>query len=671
MIKRTLIAFGALAALAFGGLVAAQERNTLENVTVSTAGDQLVVRMTFTNPLTNQPPGFSLTKPARVALDFSDADSALPTGSQSVAQSFLRSFNVAQAGNRMRIVFNLDRPAAYQTQIDGKELVVQMNAAPAVDLATPAPKVEQFALAQPAAKSLTSIRDVSFRRGRDGEARVIVDLQAANSAGIDIRKQGSNLIVEFSQTDLPQNLSRKLDVTDFSTPVTAIDTFRRGDRVRMVVTGKGNWDHLAYQADNQFVVEMRPVAQETAQIGSAGRYTGERLSLRFRDYPVKEVLQAFSDFASFNIVISEAVGGTISLNLQDVPWDQALEIIMQQKGLDKKVEGNVVMIAPREEIIARNKVKTEAIELEIPQDAVFQVNYLTADVAKKKLEEYLKFDPKAAKGNKMMAESGSNKLFIKAPETTLDDIRRVLKEIDLPPRQVLIEARIVEASDTFSRSLGTRLGINDNHASRLLGQDNLVLQNMGANVALPVAGGSLNFLLTNATQTRTLNLELSALEADGNGKIISSPRVLAMNGEPAKIEDGQEIPYLQASSSGATSVSFKKATLSLDVTPTINADGRIGMEIKVNKDSPGAVVPGGVAINTKQVTTKVVVDNGGTVVIGGIYTESERFDESGIPGLRDIPGLGWLFKTRTTRKDRAELLVFITPRIVNEQVTLQ
>ncbi|HEY5764263.1 MAG TPA: type IV pilus secretin PilQ [Rhodocyclaceae bacterium] len=671
MNKRTIFALGAWAALAIGGIAHAEERNTLENVNVSAAGDQVVVRLSFANPLTSQPPGFSLTKPARVALDFTETDAAIQTGAQSVTQAFLRSYNVAQAGNRMRVVFNLDRPAAYQTQIDGKDLIVLMNAAPAIELASPTPSAEPFAIAQPAIQALTQIRDIAFRRGKDGEARVLVDLQTANTAGIDIRKQGGSLIVEFSKTDLPASLARKLDVTDFSTPVSSIDTFRRGDRVRMVVAGKGNWDHLAYQADNQFVVELRPVSQETAQLGSAGRYTGERLSLRFRDYPVKEVLQAFSDFASFNIVISEAVGGTISLNLQDVPWDQALEIIMQQKGLDKRVDGNVVMIAPREEIIARNKVKTEAIELEMPQDAVFQVNYLTADVAKKKLEEYLKFDPKASKGNKLMSESGSNKLFIKAPESTLEDIRRVLKEIDLPPRQVLIEARIVEASDSFSRDLGTRLGINDNHASRLAGQNNLVLQQLGASVALPVAGGNLNFLLTNATQTRTLSLELTALEADGNGKIISSPRVLAMNGESAKIEDGQEIPYLQASSSGATSVSFKKATLSLDVTPTINADGRIGMEIKVNKDSPGAVVPGGVAINTKQVTTKVVVDNGGTVVIGGIYSESERFDESGIPGLRDIPGLGWLFKTRTTSKQRSELLVFITPRIVNEQVTLQ
>lgn len=655
--------------LLHAGAAFSADRNALQNVSVSATGNQVVVRMSFAEPLAKQPPGFALTKPARVALDFASTDSTVGTGTQQVGQAFLRTYAVAQAGDRMRVVFNLDRAAGYETQLDGKDLVVIMSAAQPVDLASPTPKVEQFAAA-PMNAAESRIDNIAFRRGKDGEGRVIVDLKDGD-AGIDIKKQGGNLVVEFSKVSLPQTLARKLDVTDFATPVTSIDAFRRGDRVRMVVAAKGFWEHLAYQADNQFVVELRPVAQESAQVGSGGRYSGERLSLRFRDYPVKEVLQAFSDFANFNIVISEAVGGTISLNLQDVPWDQALDIIMQQKGLDKRVDGNVLMIAPREEIIARNKVKTEAIELEIPQDAVFQVNYLTADAAKKKLEEYLKFDPKAAKGNKLMAESGSNKLFVKAPESTLEDIRRVLQEIDLPPRQVLIEARIVEASDSFSRDLGSRLGINATTTARVLGQDNVVMRNIGANVALPVAGGSLNFLLTNATQTGTLNLELTALEADGNGKIISSPRVLAMNGESAKIEDGQEIPYLQASSSGATSVSFKKATLSLDVTPTINADGKIGMEIKVNKDSPGAVVPGGVAINTKQVTTKVVVENGGTVVIGGIYTESERFDESGIPGLRDIPGLGWLFKTRTTSKQRTELLVFITPRIVNDQVTLQ
>lgn len=678
MIKRVFrnVLFLAAALVASGGVFAQAPaaRNVLEQVNVSASGDQVLVRLTFANAVTAPPPGFALAKPARVALDFTAVDVGLPKNSVAVNQSYLKTVNVAQAGDRTRVVFNLDRPASYQTRMDGKDLIVVLNAAPAIDLATEG-QPKTFAAPEPTVAGATMIRDVGFRRGKDGEARVLVDLADA-SAGIDIRKQGGSLLIEFSRVDIPASLLRKLDVTDFATPVTAVTTARQGtDRVRMTVAAKGNWEHIAYQADNQFVVELRALKEDASKLGDGvGRYTGERLSLRFRDYPVKEVLQAFSDFADFNIVISEAVGGTISLNLQDVPWDQALDIILQQKNLAMRKQGNVMMIAPREEIIARNKVVNEAVELEIPQDAIFQVKYLSADVAKKKIEEYVKFDPQQNKGFKIMAEPGSNKLFVKASESLLGAIDRVLREIDVPPRQVMIEARIVEANEGFSQNLGARIGFVANNITtgpRTTSAD----VDGGFNVALPSAAGKLNFLLANASQTRSIEMELSALELDGNGKVVSSPRVLATNGQAAMIEDGQEIPYLQSTSSGATSVAFKKATLSLDVTPTINADGRVGLDIKVNKDSPGQTVSAGVgnavAINKKQVTTKVVVDNGGTVVIGGIYTETERQDETGVPLLRDIPVIGWLFKSRTTQRARTELMVFITPRIVTEQLTLQ
>lgn len=672
--RKALLLLGVLvlAAPSFAQVNAPAARNLLEQVNASANGDQVVVRLTFSSPLTAPPPGFALTKPARVALDLQATDSGLDKSSIALNQSFLRSLNVAQAGDRTRLVFNLERPAAYQTRIDGKDLVVVLNAAPSIDLAAKAGG-ETFAPVEPTKAGATAIREVTFRRGKDGEGRVVVDLSDA-AAGIDIRKQGGVLLVEFSRVDIPEKLLRKLDTTDFTTPVTSVTTTRQGDKVRMTVAARGNWEHIAYQADTQFVVELRTIVDDTSKLGGGtGRYTGERLSLRFRDYPVKEVLQAFSDFANFNIVISEAVGGTISLNLQDVPWDQALDIILQQKNLAMKRDGNVMMIAPREEIIARNKVVTEAAALELPKDATFQLKYLTATVAKTRIEEYVRLDPTQAKGVKIMAEPGSNKLFVKAPESILDDVDRVLREIDLPPRQVLIEARIVEANDTFSRNLGSRFGFTANNIST---GPRSASGNLSGNIDLPVAGGTLNFLLTNAAGTRTLDLELSALETDGTGKIVSSPRVLATNGQVAKIEDGTDIPYAQATSSGATSIAFKKAVLSLNVTPTINADGKVALEIQINKDSPLSPVSAGggvtaVPIATKNVTTKVVVENGGTMVIGGIFTESEIRGESGIPLLRDIPVLGWLFKTRSLDRRRTELMVFITPRIVTDQLAIQ
>lgn len=665
---RNVVFFAAF--LLAGGSVFAQAvaaRNVLEQVNVSASGDQVVARLTFSSPLSALPPGFALAKPARVALDFSGVDVALPKNSVAVNQSFLKSVNVAQAGDRTRVVFNLDRPASYQTRAEGKDLVVILSASPAIDLAAEGQQ-KTFSAPEPSVAGVTMIRDIGFRRGKDGEARVIVDLADA-AAGIDIRKQGGSLLVEFSRVNIPESLLRKLDVTDFATPVTTVMTTRQGsDRVRMAVAGKGNWEHIAYQADNQFVVELRALKEDAAKLGDGlGRYTGERLSLRFRDYPVKEVLQAFSDFADFNIVISEAVGGTISLNLQDVPWDQALDIIMEQKNLAMKKVGNVMTIAPRDEIFARNKSVTEAAVFEPPQEAMFTLKFLGAAAAKRSIEEYVKFDPKQLSAFKIMADPASNKLFVKAPESLIEDLRRLLMEIDVPPRQVMIEARIVEASDNFSRNLGSRFSFT---ASNITTGPRTTTAGLDGGISLPGPGGNLNFLLANAAQTRTIDIELTALEADGNGKIVSSPRVLATNGQSAKIEDGTELPYRTVSESG-TKTEFRKATLSLDVKPTITADGRVALDIKVNKDSPGITTADGVAIDTKTVETKALVENGGTVVIGGIYTEGERIDESGVPLLRDIPVIGWLFKKRDVTRSRTELMVFITPRIVSEQLTLQ
>lgn len=679
------------------GQVMAQSptRNALNKVDVAAVGDQITVRMNFSEPLKVLPAGFSVANPNRIVLDFPLTDNALQSQDLAAARGYVKNLRVAQTDARLRLVLNLDRQATYQSRLDGKDLVLTLLATDAAPLAKKEANA-QFQSAAPIAK-LVGVRDVSFRRGVLGEGRVVVDLDDP-SVGVDVKKQGNSLLVDFSNASAADALLRKLDVTDFNTPVASISTSRTAsDRVRIEVrqANASNWDHLAYQTDTQFVLEIKPVVEDVTKLGGGvGRFTGERMSLRFREYPVREVLQAFSDFSSFNMVISDAVSGTITLNLQDVPWDQAMDIILKQKNLAMDRQGNVIMIAPKDELIARAKANQEAVALEPIRDATFQLNFLSAISAKKALEEYVSgFKNSKLKDGEtifIMAESNTNKLFVKAPESWIDVFARVIKEFDVPPRQVMIEARIVEAREGFTSNLGARIGYTatrgSNGETAVLGApvggsygtggntDLQILNGSGFNVALPGAGGALNFLLANAAQTRLVDLELRALAVDGNGKEISSPRVMAINGQQAKIEDGTEIPYLQATSSGATSVAFKKATLSLTVTPTINADGRIAMDIQVNKDTPGSSVAAGegsaVSINTKQVQTKVVVDNGGTVIIGGIYVESLANDTTGVPFLMDIPVVGWLFKFKSKVQARRELLVFITPRVINDQLAI-
>ena len=684
--------------LSAGGLFAADDlsRNSLNKLDIAAAGEQVVLKMSFAQPLKVIPASFSMTNPNRLVFDIPATDNAVQGSDLSASRGYVKNLRVAQTDARMRVVINLDRQVTHQARLDGRDLLVTLLA---TDLAPLAKKdMDAKFQAVKSVEKLVAVRDVSFRRGVVGEGRIIVDLDDP-SVGVDVKKSGNGVLVEFTNANAAEAQLRKLDVTDFNTPVSSISTANVGaDRVRIEVKQKpgANWDHLAYQTDTQFVLEVKPVTEDSTRLGGGiGRFTGERMSLRFREYPVREVLQAFSDFSTFNMVISDSVSGTITLNLQDVPWDQAMDIILKQKNLSMERQGNVIMIAPKDELIARAKANQEAVALEPVRDAIYQLSFLSAVVAKKQLEEYMlgysNTGSRIAKKNDenifIMAEPNTNKLFVKAPESWIEVINRVIKEFDVPPRQVMIEARIVEAREGFTSNLGARLGYTATRGSfgstapTTLGgggfelpRDSDVQTAGGFNVALPGAGGALNFLLANALQTRTLNLELRALAIDGNGKEISSPRVMATNGQQAKIEDGTEIPYLQATSSGATSVAFKKATLSLTVTPTINADGRIAMDIQVNKDTPGSSVAAGegtaVSINTKQVQTKVVVENGGTVIIGGIYVESLANDQTGVPFLQDIPYLGWLFKFQSKVTARRELLVFITPRLVNDQMAV-
>jgi type IV pilus assembly protein PilQ len=686
-----------LCAMALLAARAAAQENSIDAFEVTQVGGKVVVRVTTKEPLRNVPPNFAVASPARIAFDFTNTANALGRASQDIAQGELRSMNVVQGADRTRLVLNLRRPVVHEATLDGRSLVITLSE-PSVTQSAP-PGVAHFAEGRPDVKH--AVRDIDFRRGRAGEGRVVVDL-SDTTTGIDIRLQGQNIVVDFLKTQLPDNLRRRLDVVDFGTPVNIVSSFQQGENVRMVIEPKGNWEHNAYQSDTQFVLEVKPVQIDPSRTTVKGRYVGERLSLNFQNVEVRAVLNVIADFTDLNIITSDTVTGAITLRLKDVPWDQALEIILQTRGLDSRRSGNVIWIAPREELATREKLQLEAAnqisDLEPLRTEVFQLNYHKADAFIKILT-----DPTQrilSKRGSAVIDPRSNKLFVQDTPSRLDEVRRIIAGVDVPQRQVMIEARIVEANDSFSRNLGARLGIihGTPGGSRLLGQNSprfliggesdatgfqagiVETQpnfNQAQNVNLPGAGlnqfrtGAFSLVLFNSAATRFLNLELNALEADGKGKIIASPRVLTADQVEALIEQGTEIPYQVASSSGATSIQFRKAVLSLKVKPQITPDGNVIMTLDVTKDQPGSGVGTFVQINTKHVKTEVLVENGGTVVIGGIYEQQDRTDITKIPLFGDIPIVGYLFRNTATTSQKTELLVFITPRIANERLTIR
>jgi len=674
--------------------IALAQGNSIEAFDVSQQGGKVVVRITTKEPLKTPPPSFTVANPARIAFDFSATGNALGRSSQDISQGELRSMNLVQATDRTRLVLNLRRPVAHEVALDGRSVVVTLQGA----ASTTGDKVANFAEGRGDSKH--AIRDIDFRRGRTGEGRVVVDL-SDTSTGIDIRQQGQNIIVDFLKTALPDNLRRRLDVVDFATPVQTISAFQQGENVRMVIEPRGQWDHNAYQTDTQFVVEVKPVAADAAP--QKGRYTGEKLSLNFQNVEVRAVLNVIADFTDLNVITSDSVGGNITLRLKDVPWDQALEIILQTRGLDSRKNGNVIWIAPRDELATREKLALEATaqinDLEQTRTEAFQMNYQKAADVQKLLSD--KTQPILSKRGSAVVDARTNTLFVQDTPSRLEDVRKLVARIDVPVRQVMIEARIVEASDSFSKNLGVRLGYHDLNPSTA-GSGTQPRASIGGglgdvgghagggaqggtpvfipdslSVNMPAAGlnsqpaGVFSLILFNSAATRFLNLEISALEADGKGKIISSPRVLTADQVEALIEQGTEIPYQQATSSGATSVSFRKASLALKVKPQITPDGNIIMTLDVNKDAPGATTPAGVQISTKHVKTEVLVENGGTVVIGGIFEQTDRTDVTQVPWFGDLPIVGWMFKNKVTNAQKTELLVFITPRIVNERMTVR
>ena len=691
---------GLVAAAGFALMATATHaQNSIESVNVSgQQGDTTLIKITLKNAPAAAPASFAVNNPPRIAFDLPNTTNGTGKNVQEVGEGDVRRVNIVQAGDRSRIVLETSRPLGYDAKIEGNAIMITLGGTASAS-ATPAPMAQTFAQAKPD-DGKHSLRDIDFRRGRAGEGRVMIDL-SDNQVGIDLRTQGRSLIIDFINTAVPKNLERKLDVVDFGTPVDTIETFAQGSNTRMVITPRGAWEHSAYQTDNKFILEVKKVADDANRLVQPG-FAGEKLSLNFQNVEVRAVLQVIADFTGLNVITSDTVGGSLTLRLKDVPWDQALDIILQSKGLDMRKTGNVVWIAPRDELATREKLALEAraqiSDLEPLRTDSMQVNYQKAAEFQKLLS-----DP----AQKILSKRGSavvdvrtNTVFVQDTPSRLEEIRKLLKQIDIPVRQVMIESRIVEANDTFSRNLGARLGFNDRTGQGFrVGSGNGVNAIAGGSLSttgfttgqiattpqfndslfvnLPAQGlsganpGVFSFLLFNDKSTKFLNLELSALQADGKGKIISSPRVITADKIEATIEQGTEIPYQQATSSGATSVSFRKATLSLKVKPQITPDDNVIMNLRVNKDSVGQNTLSGPAIDTKQVVTEVLVENGGTVVIGGIYTQDERSTTTKIPVLGDLPYVGFLFKNNQRVDDRRELLIFISPKILKDGGSLR
>ncbi|HEY3486561.1 MAG TPA: type IV pilus secretin PilQ family protein, partial [Gammaproteobacteria bacterium] len=614
-----------------------------------------------------------------------------------------RSISTAEAKGRTRVVLNLTQLVQYHTQIDGNniylslgtESAAQASSTAAAGSSLPPSKGKSKGAAVIPRKSSRTINDIDFRRGGKGEGRVIVNLSEPNIP-IDVKQEGEKLVVDFIGAALPDALARRLDVVDFATPAKTVDSFINGSNVRIIVTPlDSNYEHLAYQSDDVFTLELKPIPKEVReqQVKEKFGYTGERLSLNFQDIEVRSVLQLIADFTNLNVVVSDSVSGTLTLRLKNVPWDQALDIILDSKGLAQRKSGNVLLIAPTEEIATREKLELEAVkqvqELAPLRSEYVQINYAKAE----ELAALLRGGEKA--GGSLLSERGrvtidqrTNTLLVQDTADKLEEVRALVTRLDIPVRQVEIVSRIVIASNDFNKELGIRFGAtrssvtadgdgtintgNLNAVTDILNGDDIEL-NDRMNVNLPTTGGSFGTLalaLAKLPFGTLLELELSSLQAEGRGEVISTPRVLTANQKEAFIEQGVEIPYEVATSSGATAIAFKKAVLSLLVTPQITPDDRIIMDLTVNNDTVGELFSGIPSIDTREVNTQVLVNNGETIVLGGIFEQNTREDVAKVPFFGDLPGIGRLFKRTTTEDDKSELLIFVTPKIIKEGIAL-
>ena len=704
-------ALAQVALLLFVGSAAnAQEGNRLQDIQVqSLPGDRVELKLIMSGTAP-EPLAFTIDDPARIALDLADTTLGLTSRRRDVNMGPLDTVLTAEANGRTRVVLNLGTMVAYETRASGNTVTIILG--DGEDYSAGTTQFAAAATAQPsyASSGSRAITSVDFRRTRDGGGRVVVNLTDP-STPVDIRQEGGRVVAVFKDTSLPAELMRRLDVMDFATPVTTVDTLRTNLDARIVISADGKYEQLAYQSDNEFTIEINPAAaaQEDGStlFSETKEYEGQRLTLNFQDIETRAVLQLLAETSGRNIVVSDTVQGNVTLRLRNVPWDQALDIVMTTKGLDMRQNGNVIIVAPAEEIAARETADLEAkqaiSELEPIYSEFLQVNYAKAgDLA-------ALISAEGASGNSMLTDRGSiavddrtNTLLIQDTAESLQDIRRLVTTLDVPIKQVLIESRIVVVSDDFSRDLGVRLGLTGfNESSDGLttisgtgaGTDTMIgsaLDNLADpangtiypiqvpqldnryNVNVPITDAAGRFALAILDGDFLVDLELTALEAEGRGEIVSTPRVITANQKEARIEQGVEIPYQQSASSGASTIQFKKAVLSLTVTPQITPDNNIIMDLKVHKDNVGDIIStGGLggtvpSIDTRSVETQVLVADGQTVVLGGIYETERRETINKVPFLGDIPFLGYLFRSKSRVDNKAELLIFVTPRILEE-----
>ncbi len=711
----------------FSGLLLAEDQSTLRNKIESIdysslPGGRVSIRVKTTLPLTNLPAGFTLNNPSRIALDFPQVGNGLAKSNITTDQGALKSITIAQGKERTRLVLNLSKNVGYSTAANGNEITImlqgnEVNGSNVVETKFSEPSLGAQSVA---------INNVDFARGKNGEGRIIVDLSDP-SAGINIKQKGKTIVVDFINTDVPANLQRRLNVTNFNTPVLYVDTMKQGKNGRMVIEPKGNWEQSAYQADKKFIIDVRQVVEDPNKLvrGSKPGYAGEKLSLNFQNIEVRSVLQVIADFTGLNIITSDTVTGNLTLRLKDVPWDQALEIILQSKGLDKRKNGNVILVAPADELAAKEKQAYESQQqiedVETMRTEVFTLNYMKAESLKDILS-----DPK----QKLLSKRGSavldprtNTVFVQDIPKYLEQVQAIINKTDIPVKQVMIESRLVIADEKFGKELGARFGVTqtgvpgrnvatiggslgnkptavtttgitqgthngtiqtsltdtifkdkaNNTNSTLTSSDGK--PDLMSNLPVDIAGGGGSFALSlfRLSAGLLLNLELTALERDNRGKVVSSPRVTTANQQKARISQGTEIAYLQASSSGAANVAFKEAALSLEVTPQITPDDNIIMDLDVKKDKINErIVSGGApSIDTQRVSTKILVANGETAVLGGIYELTERNDVTKVPFFGDLPIMGNLFKRKSLVSDKTELLIFITPKIMDDGLALK
>jgi type IV pilus assembly protein PilQ len=644
--------------------------NTLTAVDfASLPGNKAQITLTMSKPAA-KPLSFTIDNPARIALDFPNTANGLKTRTNNIGIGMADSITVVEAKGRTRVVVNLIDMVPYEAHADGNTIVLTIQSA-GRELS------EAEAIAERATGGGDSqVGNIDFRRGEKGEGRVIVTLSDP-SIPVDMRQESGKVIVDFYRAQLPRELERRLDVLDFATPVKTIDTYTKGENVHMVITPMGEYDYIAYQADNQFTIEVRQLTKKEVEASKKDElgYSGEKLSLNFQDIEVRSVLQLIADFTGINVVVSDTVGGSLTLRLKNVPWDQALDIILKTKGLAMRQTGNVMLVAPSEEIAAREKLELESQkqieELEPLYSEYIQINYAKAS----EFATLLKSGDTTLMSDRGMAtiDTRTNTLLVQDTAAKLAEVRRLISRLDVPVRQVLIESRIVVANDDFARDLGVRFDFDNTHTVDGGSTD---ISYGGATdggwlVDLPVAGATSAIGLGIVKGNFMLDLELSAMEAEGQGEIISSPRVLTSNQKSAFIETGTEIPYQEASSSGASTTAFKKAVLRLEATPQITPDDRIIMDLVINKDSVGEETSLGIpTIDTNEISTQVLVDNGETLVLGGIYQEEKINTITRTPFFGELPLVSWLFKRTNYEDDKSELLIFITPKIVKEDMNI-